>query len=88
MPVSGIHFPMTDTHGFLFYSEEAALSFKRQSEQWTLLLLLSFYLQSVGNLSERLSTSTTHRNAQTNHRITGCSAEELSVLPLGTGHCI
>lgn len=85
MTVSGIHFPVTGTHGFLFH---CVLSFKRQSEQWTLLLILSIYLQSVGNLSERLSTSTTHRNAQTNHWITGCSAEELSVLPLGTGHCI
>lgn len=68
--------------------EEAVPAFKKQLEQWMLLLLLSFYLQSVGNLSPWKAFNSHHPQECTNHQITGCSAEELSVLPLGVGHCV
>lgn len=70
---------------FCSSTEEAVPSFKRQLGQWMLLLLLSFYLQSVGNLSPWKAFSIHHPQECTNHQITGCSAEELSVLPLGAG---
>lgn len=69
-------------------TEEAVPSFKRQPEQWMLLLLLSFYLQSVGNISPWKAFNIHHPRECMNHQITKCSAEELSVLPLGAGHCV
>jgi len=53
-----------------------------------LLLFLFFYLRSVGNLSPWKAFNIHHPQECTNHQITGCSAEALSVLPLGAGHCI